>query len=221
MKKSKELKVVWGAASQSERLAGHQCLPPGGTILPKEIKTHSYIGKCLLWPWLVSHLPTCVCICFPSTSRPQVLQGVSGGFWDVSELSGWTASLWTWKKGQRSRPGSNQDAKATAPALGCTAVTEGSVWRSTTDTCVTAATPPTTARSAPEVRSSLETTISASNRKVDHGSINATNASRWCSSSKLKLQDKSISLCVGFQFDARFYFSYASTAGIFAIPRGI
>lgn len=70
------------------------------------------------------------------------------------------ASHSTWKSGLRSRPGLNLGVKATVPALGCTAGTEGSVWRSTTAICATAAPPRMTAPSAPEVRGFLRELIS-------------------------------------------------------------
>lgn len=85
------------------------------------------------------------------TFRLQVPPVAREDSWGASVPWEWMAWPLTWRKGQKSRQGWSPAARAIAPALGCTAATGASVWRSTTATHATALPRRTTGPSAPKV----------------------------------------------------------------------
>lgn len=119
-------------------------------------------SKCFLFYWsrpdlinLQIYIFPCNCntvttysfwFCWQGALRPD-----RKAFWAASALCSWTASVWTWRRGQRSPQGSNLDARATAAPMAHSVRTKATVLREPTVFPVTAATQPTLDRSVMKV----------------------------------------------------------------------
>lgn len=87
-----------------------------------------------------------ICSCWQGGPHPG-----RKAFWGVSALCSWMVSLWTWKKGPRSRRGSDPDARATAAATARSVRTRVRAWRERAASPATAAHQPSPGLSVTKV----------------------------------------------------------------------